>query len=47
MENNQTIEKVSAHCDICDNTARAEKAALESLGWFIGSREEFCPKCND
>lgn len=34
-------------CDICGNNAAGTKNELESRGWFCGSREQFCPECNN
>jgi hypothetical protein len=47
MQSKQTTETINAYCDCCDNEARAEKAQLENRGWFVGSREQFCPECNN
>jgi hypothetical protein len=43
----QQIETVEAYCDCCASQANGERSELESEGWFLGSREEFCPNCND
>lgn len=41
------VALVSAFCDCCPNNATAARAALQSSGWFLGTREQFCPNCND
>lgn len=37
---------INAFCDCCPNNASADKSALQSAGWFLGNREQFCPACN-
>ena len=39
-------QRTAAFCDTCPNEASGTKAALEAQGWFLGSREQFCPECN-
>jgi hypothetical protein len=43
----QQVETVNAFCDVCDCQANGEKTQLENEGWYVGSREQFCPNCND
>jgi hypothetical protein len=38
---------ITGFCDICGNQETGDTEALKSEGWFLGSREEFCPNCND
>lgn len=45
METNQN-ETINAFCDICDSEQNGTKSQLENSGWFLGTREEFCPNCN-
>ncbi len=42
-QNNETI---TGFCDICGNQETDNAETLQSAGWFLGSREEFCPSCN-
>jgi hypothetical protein len=42
--NNETI---NAFCDVCSNQQTDTDETLESEGWYLGSREQFCPVCND
>jgi RNA polymerase subunit RPABC4/transcription elongation factor Spt4 len=41
-----TNEK-QAICDICGEVETNNAEALKGEGWFLGSREEFCPNCNN
>jgi hypothetical protein len=47
MNNETTVETITGFCDICGNQETDNAATLKSEGWFLGSREEFCPTCND
>ncbi len=48
MTNEQTTETtVDGFCDICGNEESGNVEALQSEGWYLGSREHFCPNCND
>lgn len=38
--------KTEAFCDICGNNASGTEKSLQNQGWFLGSREQFCPMCN-
>lgn len=38
--------KVTGFCDICGEQEAGNKSSLESAGWYLGSREHFCPSCN-
>lgn len=40
-------QTVSAFCDCCDNEANGAKETLENQGWYLGSKAQFCPNCND
>jgi hypothetical protein len=44
---NTNTETITGFCDICGNQETDNAATLQSAGWFLGSREEFCPNCND
>ncbi len=39
-------QATTAFCDCCDTSADGTKNQLENSGWFMGSREQFCPNCN-
>jgi hypothetical protein len=36
----------TGYCDICGTQETDCTETLKSEGWFLGSREEFCPACN-
>ena len=37
----------TGYCDICGAQETDCTDALRREGWFLGSREHFCPSCND
>lgn len=39
-------QRICAFCDICPNEASGNRQALESQGWHLGQKEQFCPECN-
>lgn len=39
-------QSVSAFCDCCDNRASGAEETLIGQGWYLGSRQQFCPECN-
>jgi hypothetical protein len=39
-------QETTAFCDTCPNNASGTKQTLENRGWYLGSREQFCPECN-
>ncbi len=43
---NSEIKVKEGFCDICGTQETASEKQLENRGWFIGSREHFCPNCN-
>ncbi len=49
--NNETTNTetttTTGFCDICGEQETATTDTLTREGWFIGSREHFCPGCND
>ncbi len=42
---NETI--ITGFCDICGARETAHADTLQAQGWHLGSREHFCPSCND
>ncbi len=40
-------QTTSAFCDTCDSQADGAESVLESRGWFLGSKAQFCPNCNE
>jgi hypothetical protein len=47
MNTEQTNETITGFCDICGNQETGTADNLQSEGWYLGSREHFCPNCND
>ncbi len=48
MTNETTIETtMNGFCDVCGEQETASADTLRCGGWFVGSREHFCPSCND
>lgn len=47
MTNENTNETITGFCDICGNQETDNAETLKIEGWFLGSREQFCPNCND
>jgi hypothetical protein len=45
--NTETTTTTTGFCDICGAQETAAADTLRCEGWFIGSREHFCPGCND
>jgi hypothetical protein len=39
-------QTTTAFCDCCPNQGTGTRKELERRGWYLGSREEFCPECN-
>ena len=37
---------IRARCEKCNDAERGTKSELQTGGWFIGLREDFCPRCN-
>ena len=48
-ENTNTAanEMANGFCDICGARETNRADTLRSEGWYLGSREHFCPNCND
>ncbi len=44
---NTETTTTTGFCDICGEQETATADALKSEGWYLGSREHFCPGCND
>jgi hypothetical protein len=44
--NTETLTK-TGFCDICGTQETATADTLRCESWFLGSREHFCPRCND
>lgn len=40
-------QTVSAFCDCCDSQATGAEENLKNAGWHLGSRQQFCPNCNE
>jgi hypothetical protein len=48
MTNENTNETtMTGFCDVCGARETASADALLREGWHLGSREHFCPNCND
>jgi hypothetical protein len=48
MTNEKTNETtITGFCDVCGNQETDNADTLKSEGWHLGSREHFCPSCND
>jgi hypothetical protein len=49
MTNQTTNEKTTTtgFCDVCGARETASAETLKREGWHLGSREHFCPNCND
>jgi len=37
----------TGYCDICGTQETDCTETLKSEGWFLGTREHFCPACNN
>jgi hypothetical protein len=46
MTNENTNETITGFCDVCGNQETDNAEALQREGWYLGSREHFCPGCN-
>jgi hypothetical protein len=44
---NTETQTTTGYCDICGAQETDCTETLKSEGWFLGSREHFCPSCND
>lgn len=44
---NSDTQITTGFCDICGTQETGGEDALKSEGWFLGSREHFCPSCNE
>jgi hypothetical protein len=40
-------ETTNGFCDVCGARENDTAETLKSEGWYLGSREHFCPVCND
>jgi len=38
--------KTIGFCDVCGTQQTVTTESLQIFGWFLGSREHFCPNCN-
>jgi hypothetical protein len=47
MTNENTNETITGFCDICGKRETDSADTLKREGWHLGSREHFCPNCND
>ncbi len=39
-------ESITVFCDCCPVQATANRLTLESSGWYLGNKAQFCPECN-
>ncbi len=46
-ENTNETTTTTGFCDICGKRETDSADALKREGWHLGSREHFCPNCND
>jgi hypothetical protein len=44
---NTETTMTTGYCDICGAQETDCTETLKNEGWFIGSREHFCPGCNE
>ena len=44
---NDQTQTTTPYCDICGTQKTDSTETLKAEGWFLGSREHFCPNCND
>ncbi len=47
MNESTNNETKTGYCDICGNQETDTTENLKVEGWYLGSREHFCPNCNE